>query len=265
MESNGILRKMKTELGTPISYRLSLNEDIELNGLIGKKVTFEWTGIIICSGCNKTIKKSFGDGFCFNCFSTGAESSPCIIRPELCRAHLGEGRDVEWELSHHNVEHVVYLAATDAIKVGVTRSTQVPTRWIDQGAAKAIVFARTPNRYEAGRLEVALKSMYTDKTNWQKMLKNEIDADIDLVEEKWNLYDTLPDDLLTYFCDDDDHMELYFPVSHYPKVIKSTSLDKIANFSGELVGVKGQYLIFNDGTVFNIRRHTGYEVSFSWS
>jgi hypothetical protein len=261
MKYKGILRKMKTNLGETISYNMVLNEPIEVNSFLGKRITITWTGIILCEGCNKNIKKSFGDGFCYTCFSTGAESSPCIIRPELCRAHLGEGRDVAWELKHHNVEHIVYLASSDSVKVGVTRGTQIPTRWIDQGAAKAIVFARTPNRYEAGRLEVALKSIFTDKTNWQKMLKNEVDETIDLIEEKWNLYESLPDDLLTYFSDGDDYTELKYPVVRYPLAVKSCSLDKSSQFEGELTGIKGQYLIFSDGSVFNVRKHTGYEVS----
>ncbi len=260
MEYKGLLRKMKTEFGNPIKYSILLNDNIDLNSFIGKRLEVGWTGIIVCSGCQKTIKKSFGDGFCFDCFSTGAESSPCIIRPELCRAHLGEGRDVEWEKAHHDVEHVVYLASTNTIKVGVTRGTQVPARWIDQGAAKAIVFAKTPNRYEAGRLEVELKTIYSDKTNWQKMLKNEIDDAIDLIEEKWNLYDTLPEDLLSFFSEDDDFMELQYPVEYYPNVIKSISLDKSSSFSDVLIGIKGQYLMFEDGSVFNVRKHTGYEV-----
>lgn len=262
MEFKGLLRKMKAVFGDPIQYCLSLNEEFDLNPLIGSHLTISWTGVIVCSGCQKNIKKSFGDGFCFNCFSTGAESSPCIIRPELCRAHLGEGRDVEWELLHHNVEHIVYLAANDSIKVGVTRGTQVPTRWIDQGASQAVVFAQTPNRFEAGRLEVELKSLFTDKTNWQKMLKNEVNDEIDLIEEKWNLYETLPDDLLIHFSDEDDFLEMQYPVMHYPTTIKSLTLDKYAILEGELIGIRGQYLMFSNGSVFNIRKHTGYEVSF---
>jgi hypothetical protein len=251
---------MKTEFGSPIKYSIQLNEVVDLNSWIGSGLTINWTGNIVCSACKKIIKKSFGDGFCFKCFSTGAESSPCIIRPELCRAHLGEGRDVEWEKLNHNVEHVVYLASTNAIKVGVTRGTQVPTRWIDQGASQVVVFAKTPNRYEAGRLEVELKSIYSDKTNWQKMLKNEVDVEIDLIEEKWNLYDTLPEDLLIFFADGDEFLDLHYPVENYPNVIKSISLDKTSMFSGVLIGIRGQYFIFEDGSVFNVRKHTGYEV-----
>ena len=161
---------------------------------------------------------------------------------------------------HHNQPHVVYLAASSAIKVGVTRESQVPTRWIDQGASSAIIIARTPNRYEAGRIEVALKDLYTDKTNWRKMLKNEIDESIDLEEEKWSLEEQLPGDILDYFSEEDELIELNYPVLKFPETVKSVSFDKFPSIRGELTGIKGQYLLFDDDRVMNIRKHTGYYV-----
>ena len=167
---------MKTVFNDPIEYSLLLNgENLSVNSLIGKHIQLQHTGAIFCSSCGTKIKKTFQDGLCFKCFQSAPEASECILRPELCRAHLGEGRDIEWEQNNHNQPHVVYLAASDTVKVGVTRATQVPFRWMDQGAISAIRLAETPNRYEAGKLEVALKSFFTDKTNWQRMLKNEID------------------------------------------------------------------------------------------
>ncbi len=256
----GVLSKMKTVFNTPIEYRLLLDSELTVNTLIGKNISIQFTGSIFCSSCHSKIKKTFQDGLCFKCFQSAPEASECILRPELCKAHLGQGRDVEWEDKHHNQPHVVYLAASDTVKVGVTRSTQIPFRWIDQGAAFAIRLAETPNRYEAGVLEVALKSFFTDKTNWQRMLKNEVDFSIDLEEEKWSLHDQLPSDLTQYFSENDEIVEMNFPVVKYPEKIKSLSLDKTPLIEGELSGIKGQYLIFRDGSVINIRKHTGYEV-----
>lgn len=254
----GNLSKLKTQIGDPIEYTWSLENPTVINHLIGLPIRLSWNGDIHCTKCSKKTKKSFGEGFCYTCFSTAPEAAECIIRPELCRAHLGEGRDIEWEERNHNQPHVVYLAASDAVKVGVTRITQIPTRWIDQGAMKAIILAETPNRYEAGRLEVALKSFYTDKTNWQKMLKNEVDEAIDLVNEKWELHDQLPSDLTQFFIEEDEVTELVYPVDRYPEKVKSLSFDKTPVIEGELVGIKGQYLLFSDGSVFNVRKHTGY-------
>jgi hypothetical protein len=255
---------MKTVFGVPIEYRLLLgDEELLINSLIGQSISIRHTGTIFCSSCNATIKKTFQDGLCFNCFQSAPEASECILRPELCRAHLGEGRDIEWEQTNHNQPHIVYLAASDKVKVGVTRATQVPFRWIDQGASFAIRLAETPNRYEAGRLEVALKTFFTDKTNWQRMLKNEVDETIDLEEEKWSLHEQLPSDLTEYFSENDEIIQIHYPVIQYPEKVKSISLDKTPIIEGKLIGIKGQYLIFEDDSVMNVRKHTGYEVEIS--
>jgi hypothetical protein len=260
---SGKLHKMHVALGDTIQYSLDLSDKVMMNGLIGKNISLTWNGQIHCTSCAKITKKSFGDGFCYNCFISTPEAAECNIRPELCRAHLGEGRDPAREERNHNTPHIVYLAASDIVKVGVTRITQVPTRWIDQGASAAIRLAETPNRYEAGILEVALKEFYSDKTNWQRMLKNEVDEDIDLVEEKWNLHDQLPADLTQFFSEDDEIISLNYPVIEFPIKVKSLSFDKTPEIKGFLKGIKGQYLIFEGGEVLNIRKHTGYFIEMS--
>jgi len=258
----GILQKMKVVLDNPIQYSLTLEEqEVKINNFIGQVITLTHSGNIFCSCCGKKIKKTFQGGMCFNCFQSAPEASECILRPELCKAHLGEGRDIEWEERNHNQPHVVYLAASDTVKVGVTRNTQIPTRWIDQGATAAIRVAETPNRYEAGRIEVALKNFFTDKTNWQRMLKNDIDLSIDLEETKWSLHEQLPRDITDFYSENDEIIELNYPVIQFPTKIKSLSFDKTAEIQGKLTGIKGQYLIFEDGSVINIRKHTGYEIT----
>ncbi|MFN5417431.1 MAG: DUF2797 domain-containing protein [Flavobacteriia bacterium] len=261
METQGYLRKMHVDLGDTISYRLNLDSNIKMNDLLGKKIKFTFLNEIQCVSCGKKTSKSFNQGFCYSCFIEAPESAECIIRPELCRAHLGEGRDVEWEQAHHNQPHVVYLAASDVVKVGVTRTTQMPTRWIDQGANSAIILAETPNRYLAGVLEVELKNHFSDKTNWQKMLKNVIDDSIDLVDTKWSLEEVLPQDLMEYFSEDDTIFEFNYPVTSYPETIKSLSFDKEIEIEGILTGIKGQYIYLDTERVLNIRKHTGYKIS----
>ncbi len=259
----GILHKMNVDLKDQVQYSLIWNGGLAMNDFIGKEIRLEYDGKIVCQNCSKQTKKSFGEGFCYPCFISAPQAAECIIRPELCRAHLGEGRDVEWEKKHHNQPHVVYLAASDRVKVGVTRSMNVPSRWIDQGAMEAIRIAETPNRYEAGRLEVELKAMFADKTNWQRMLKNEFDGDIDLEEEKWSLHEQLPSDLTEYFSENDEIISINYPVLEYPTKVKSMSFDKTPLVEGKLMGIKGQYLLFDEGRVLNIRKHTGYEIEIS--
>lgn len=255
------LHKMNTSMGDPIEYCLHSKENkFLMNELLNKKIQIKWNGNIFCQKCAKKTKNSFGEGFCYPCFISAPEASPCIIKPELCQAHLGIGRDIEYEEKHHNQPHIVYLAATDKVKVGVTRDTQIPTRWIDQGAHKTIILAETPNRYLAGITEVALKEFYSDKTNWRSMLKNINDESIDLIEEKWRCCDLLPSDLQKYFTEEENVNEFTYPVEEYPAKVSSMNLVKTPSISGVLTGIKGQYLMFDKEYVFNVRRHTSFEV-----
>ncbi len=259
----GKLHKMRTEQGDPINYFLELEESVHMNAYIGKQIKLTWSGVIECIVCQKVTKTSFGQGFCYPCFVNSPYSSPCIIHPELCRAHLGEGRDMEWEKENHLKPQIVYLAQSDLTKVGVTSISQIPTRWIDQGAISAIKIAETPNRYLAGLLEVALKAYFSDKTNWRKMLMNEIDPTIDLVNEKWKLEEFLPEDLLQYFIDDDSIETFQYPVRKYPEQIKIIALEKEGFIEGILEGIKGQYLLFDQDRVINIRKYNGYVIEFT--
>ncbi len=261
MAYTGNLRKMSTEAGDPIRYQLALGEAcIEMNEFIGRPLSLRYQGVINCKICGRKTNKSFGEGFCYPHFMNHPANSPCILRPELCEGHLGKGRDPEWEQEHHVQPHVVYLALSSAVKVGVTRETQVPTRWIDQGATQAIVLAEVPYRQLAGQIEVALKDHYTDKTSWQKMLKNDLATDVDLAAEKARAAEYLPADLQLYLVEEDDIAELVYPVQAYPPKVKSVTFDKVDRIEGTLQGIKGQYLIFDDHRVFNVRRHTGYLV-----
>lgn len=267
----GELRKLKSNIDREsgdVEYLIRLNNSqsqevfsYELKELIGRNIEISFHGEIICTNCSVKIKKTFMDGFCYKCFQSSPQTSPCVLRPELCRAHLGEGRDKEWEEVNHNQPHIVYLAASDVVKVGVTRKAQLPTRWIDQGANMAIVLAETPNRFVAGQIEVALKQEFTDKTNWRKMLTNQVDDDIDLESLKWELEELLPSDIADYITEDDEVLSLNYPVLKYPEKVKSMSLDKTSNIQERLVGIKGQYFIFESGNVFNIRKHSGYKIA----
>jgi hypothetical protein len=264
MRVTGRILKMKTQLSEKVIYHLPLeNQLIPMNELIGQKISLKFENEIYCTNCGNKTNKSF-QGFCWNCFSTSPENAECILRPELCRAHEGKGRDIEWEKAHHLQEHFVYLALSSSIKVGVTRSTQIPTRWIDQGASSVIRLAKVPYRYLAGVIEVEMKKHFTDKTNWQKMLKGEEVEGINLVEEKWKAEDYFPQELKQYYSEDDSITTLNYPVLAYPQKVKSIDFEKQNLLSGKLIGIKGQYLIFEDNSVLNIRKHSGYVVCLEW-
>ena len=256
---------MQTRLEDVAKYTLMLDgTSIDMNAKIGKIIKLSFDATSNCIACGRLTKKSFGQGFCYPCFRNSPEASECIIRPELCRAHEGEARDMEWAEKYCLVEQIVYLARSSAVKVGITRASQMPTRWIDQGATDAIVFARVPNRYTAGLVEVAMKEHLTDRTNWQRMLKNEV-IEADLVATKASLTGTLSPDLQQFIDTDDTVCSINYPVERYPEKVKSVGFDKQAEIEGCLAGIKGQYLIFDDNRVLNIRKHNGYRVTVSLS
>ncbi|MCZ8196978.1 MAG: DUF2797 domain-containing protein [Flavobacterium sp.] len=263
MTYEGVLTKMQTEYADPIQYYLVFeNSFLNLNQLLDKSLEINFVGYQ-CLNCGKK-KKIFRQGFCYDCFMSSAAAGDWIMKPELSTAHLDiEDRDLEYERKVQLQPHIVYLALSSEIKVGVTRKTQVPTRWIDQGAVQAIPIVEVPNRYLAGITEVALKNLYADKTNFRKMLTNQVPL-ADLIKERASLNYLIPKEVQEYFHPEkDDLYDLHFPVLEYPKKVTSLSLDKSPNFTGKLKGIKGQYLIFEDGTVFNIRTFEGYVVKIS--
>jgi len=260
MTYEGVLTKMQTEFANPIQYYLVFeNSFLSLNQLLGKSMEINFVGYQ-CLNCGKK-KKIFRQGFCYDCFMSSASAGDWIMKPELSTAHLDiEDRDLEYEKRVQLQPHIVYLALSSEVKVGVTRETQVPTRWIDQGAIQAIPIVEVPNRYLAGITEVALKNHYADKTNWQKMLKNDVPI-VDLLKEKASLKDLIPKEVQDFYYPEKVNLyELHYPVLQFPTKVNSLNLDKSPNFSGILTGIKGQYLMFEDGTVFNVRTFEVYVV-----
>ena len=263
MEIVGNISKMETFREDEIQYVLSLgNERIRMNECIGQGIALEYLGKIHCIKCGRETRKSFAQGYCYPCFTTAPETEDCVLRPELCRAHEGVARDMAYAEEHCLSDQVVYLSITSGLKVGVTRSSQVPTRWIDQGALRAIEFARTPNRYTAGLMEVAMKKHIMDKTNWRKMLSGVDPGQLDLVGEKFKLKALVPEDLREYLSSNDKVWELKYPVRQYPAKIKSLNFEKDPVVNGVLMGIKGQYLIFDQDRVINMRKFGGYLIRF---
>jgi hypothetical protein len=252
----GVLTKMETQYENPIQYFLVFENDfLNMNQLLGKTIKISFVKYQ-CLNCGLD-KPKYRQGFCKSCFYEVPQAADWIMRPELSTAHLGkEDRDLEFEKKAQLQPHIVYLANSSNVKVGVTRKSQVPTRWIDQGAHEAIEIVEVPNRYLAGITEVALKAHVSDKTNWRAMLKNDA-KDENLVAWRERLKDFIPDETKAYFIDNNAETNLEFPVSKYPLKPKSLNLQKTPEYSGKLVGVKGQYLIFEDETVFNIRSNEG--------
>jgi hypothetical protein len=269
----GTLKKMRSQLdetGT-VQYKLPIGEqELALNPLIGQQLTLTHTGNIFCCNCGKKTKKSYSQGHCFPCMQKLASCDLCIMKPETCHFDQGTCREPQWAQSHCFVPHYVYLSNTSGIKVGITRHNQIPTRWIDQGATQGLAIFKVSTRQLSGLIEVELAKFVKDKTNWQAMLKGNAD-DVDLAQQAQILIPQIEQRLSELAMEKGDYkierleeniQQICYPVSQFPKKVSSHNFDKNPIVSGTLVGIKGQYLIFDTG-VINIRKFSSYEVSIS--
>jgi hypothetical protein len=269
MTYEGNLRKLQVTLTDPVQYALPLGESrVPMNALIGQELSLQYSGEIHCVNCGRKTSKSFNQGYCFPCMQSLAECDSCLIKPELCHYHAGTCREPAWGEEHCFQDHFVYLANTSGLKVGITRQTNVPARWMDQGATQALPIYKVRDRLTSGLVEVILKQHVADKTAWQRMLKGVPDT-IDLAHARDHLQHECQQeitDLLTNHGDDavqflanDQIIAINYPVTTYPEKVKALNLDKTAEITGTLQGIKGQYLIFDSG-VLNVRKYSGYKI-----
>ena len=255
---SGQIAKLQSQLTSPISYMLPIGDSlIHINNYLNHKLSIKFNGDIFCIHCNKKIKKTYMQGYCYPCFLESPQTSDCIFKPHLCKAHEGVSRDMEWSKKNCLTTTYVYLSLTSNLKVGVTRSSHIPSRWIDQGAHYAIKLAKAPNRYAAGAIEIELSKYVSDRTQWRKMIQGEYE-ETDLEIKKYELLKFIPDEFKNYVSNNDELICFEYPMLKYPEKIKSINMDKNKDFEGILTGIKGQYLIFDNEYVLNVRKYTGY-------
>ncbi|MCO4799526.1 MAG: DUF2797 domain-containing protein [Colwelliaceae bacterium] len=269
----GALKKMMAQLDAEgkVHYQLPIGDQlVPLNELIGKSLTLTYHQHISCSHCGRKTKKSFSQGYCYPCMQKLAQCDMCIMKPETCHFEQGTCREPEWGEKNCFIPHYVYLANTSGLKVGITRHTQIPTRWIDQGATQALPIFKVNTRLQSGLVEIALAEFVADKTNWRTMLKGNAEP-MDLTEKAQELIPKISeklDGLRLKFGEDsveqlsESIVELNFPVEQFPTKITSHNFDKNPEVSGTLVGIKGQYLFFDTG-VINIRKFSSYHIDLS--
>ena len=267
----GTLRKLKTNLNSKnnlVEYTLPLKgkseQDVDLNLLIGKDISLKHTGNKYCIDTDKKVKKLYHQGYSWESFITLPECDSCIFKPELCHYSHGTCRDPKWGEDNCFQPHIVYIAQSSDVKVGITRKKNVPTRWMDQGAYKAIPLLEVKDRKTSGMVEIEIAKELGDKTNWRKMLKNDIE-EVDLLKVRDKVlkkFSKVIEQNKAEVLDVKEYMFEY-PVEQYPEKVKSLNFEKTPEIKGKLVGIKGQYLIFEHG-VINIRRHQGYEIELDY-
>ena len=267
MKLQGNLAKMATEGSAPVTYRLELGgQSACVNDWLGTRIRIEYLQQIECIHCGRTTSKSFNQGYCYPCFRSLAQCDQCIMSPEKCHFHLGTCREPDWAMTHCMRPHIVYLSNTSSIKVGITRENQVPTRWMDQGAVSALPMLRVSKRYHAGLVEDAFRVHVGDRTNWRNMLKH-VYEEVDLYSVYRSIWPQVREQLDAELLDDieeiaapEQNIGLQYPSLEWPQKIVSFNLDKQPVVEGQLMAVKGQYLILDTG-VINIRKYGGYLVA----
>lgn len=271
MKITGNLQKMVVTHDDPVDYALPLGDErVSLNGMLGQALVLEYEGVINCINCGRETKKSFAQGHCFPCFRRLASCDMCYLSPERCHYDEGTCREPEWADEYCMQPHIVYLANTSGLKVGITRHSQIPVRWIDQGASQALAVFEVPTRYVSGRVEVLFKSLISDRTDWRRMLKAEPEP-MDLPARRDALLEELGERLQTMAAEpglglpvriqDAEPVAIRYPVTEYPEKVRALNFDKTPHVAGTLLGIKGQYLILDSG-VINIRKFGGYRISF---
>ncbi len=267
----GNIRKMSAVFKAPVEYKLPVgSESVVLNPLVGSKIQLHYLGEIHCIQCSRKTSKSFHQGYCFPCYRKLLECDLCSIHPEKCRFYEGVCSTDDWAHSHCGQPHVVYLANSSGLKVGITRASHIPSRWIDQGATQGLVIMKVQNRYQAGVVEAALKQYVADKTNWQAMLKKAQD-EMDLFQKRGEILteaeaalhkikDQFAQDEIKHALDE-KMQSIQYPILAYPEKIKAFDLEKNPLVEGVLMGLKGQYLMLDTG-VINIRKFAGYFIEF---
>lgn len=255
-------------------YQLRIGEHRQpLNAWLGHNIALQSTGRIVCIHCQRPTRKSFGQGHCYPCFKRLARCDTCMMAPERCHYFQGTCREPEWGERHCFAPHVVYLASSSGAKVGITKPSQMPTRWLDQGAVQALPILSVGSRRQSGMVEALFRSEISDRTHWQRMLKGET-MDVDLIALRDELMDRLApglESLRAQFGEDaiqthpEQHVaRFHYPVLAWPTRVSALNLDRIPHVEGRLMGLKGQYLILDTG-VINLRKYTGYQVSVTLS
>lgn len=272
--TEGVLDKMAVRVTTDghAHYELVLGKTrTALNELIGQPVQLLFSGAIFCSACQRRTRTSFGQGYCYPCFTSLAQCDSCMMSPEKCHFHLGTCREPAWAEAVCFNEHIVYLANSSGLKVGITRATQMPTRWLDQGAIQALPIARVSDRRLSGLLEDLFRKEVADKTNWRALLKEDA-PELDLMAERDRLFSMFSAPLqalqndygltAVQLLESADVHRFSYPVLQYPTKVVSLNPEKTPEIRGRLLGIKGQYLLLDSG-VINLRKYTSYQMAFS--
>lgn len=265
----GPLEKMPVELGVDgrVRYQLSLGpQTVDVNAAIGRRLRLSYGGAIQCLGCGQGTRRSFRQGYCYQCSISLARCDYCVLQPTRCHYDRGTCREPQWAAGYCLIPHHVYLSNTSGLKVGLTRGHQALTRWIDQGAIQAVALWTAPSRRIAALLEQAITAVIRDSTDWRGMLRGQT-VPRDLLADAPAARQALAQsglnlaELGVTVIDSPNVQTIAYPVKRYPTALHSLNLDHQAVVEGVLEGVKAQYLLLDCG-VLNVRKFAGYQIQW---
>lgn len=276
----GTLQKLSVQWGEPARYELLLSAPetigsgsgtaapgLDVNALLGRVLDIEYLEHIACCHCGRRTRKSFAQGYCYPCFRSLARCDLCVVSPDRCHYAAGTCREPEWGESFCMQPHLVYLANSTGPKVGITRRGAERGRWLDQGATQGLVIMEAPTRHLAGLAEVAVGRYLTDRTDWRALVRGDAEpVDLPLLRDRLRRLDAddpLVDDQVRW-APDYAPLALSYPILRYPSRIRRFRLERDRRVRATLVGVKGQFLLFDQG-VLNVRQHTGFHVRLRWA
>ncbi|MEE9254252.1 MAG: DUF2797 domain-containing protein [Pseudomonadales bacterium] len=268
----GPLRKMRARATDVVEYEFVLGDTaIAANPIIGRELTLRFVGTITCIHCGAVTPRSYAQGHCYGCFKKLAACDLCVVSPDRCHYAQGTCREPDWGERNCIRPHLVYLANSSGLKIGLTRDDALPTRWIDQGATQAMLIAQVDTRQQAGFVEKAIGAHVSDRTDWRTMVGRD-PAEMDLPGEWARLRELSADAIdavqarfgerVIRLLDDEPVTHIVYPIERYPRDLRAFNLEKEPLVEGVLLGIKGQYLLLDTG-VLNVRRITSFHVELS--
>lgn len=253
-----------TVSGQDVIYHHPFDSHSILNDLIGRNFQISVSPLRQCLGCSKGVKKVV-QGYCYLCSQRLARCDLCILKPHLCHYDQGTCREPQWGLEHCFSDHILYLSRTSGLKVGLSGAGRFLRRWVDQGAQQAALLASFSSRYEAGLVENWLSQSFNDKTNWRHLLTGVVCQDDNFEQTFREIQQQIAEN--TKISRDKVHLIDYqphyfqYPVESYLERAKTVNLDKVSFFEDKLIGIKGQYMLFQEHGGLNMRKYQGYDMT----
>lgn len=260
---SGVVSQLGWTNHKPTLYFADDTEAVGLASLIGRSVELSLSDERVCTRC--LTPSSYY--ICDSCRGDPPNAN-CVWNPGIeCTYQNCPFPEFKRQSCSH--DFVVYLAATDRVKVGIARESGRVARWKTQGASNAVVFATTPNRKIAGIIESCCSQVIPDRTadGWYRPLETPIEA---LHEAAVRCAPVVPHRLRSCIVGPlavDAFVERIIELE-YPRAadITDAELAERSSFDecciSRLLGIRGSMLVTGEYT-FNMRTARGHTLTIA--